>query len=96
MRQLKQLKGPSEKRDILGPAPEEILCKVPCPECQGTMVIGGLTTCPEGLPGCEVLHIGIVCKSCFSEYERPPQILAENTPEGPSLGWSVTEEISIG
>ena len=49
---------PPKPRDPLdSPAPGS------CPRCHGPVVRGPIP-CPEGKPGCCVLHYGLKCASC--------------------------------
>ncbi len=40
---------------------------IPCPRCGGTLVYGSVR-CPDGKPGCLVLHQGQTCQSCLRQF----------------------------
>lgn len=42
--------------------------ETPCPKCGGWMLRGPVR-CPDGRPGCCVIHYGFTCKQCGRQFE---------------------------
>lgn len=42
---------------------------IPCPSCGGPMTEGPIP-CPDGKPGCLVVHFGVRCTKCGKMFSR--------------------------
>ena len=63
-------KRKSNLTEVKYPIPEELKSntKEKCPHCGGEMRYGRIP-CPEGRPGCLVIHYGYRCLSCGRIYQ---------------------------
>lgn len=59
-----------ERRLNAPPAPQRIYEDGACPVCGEAKVYLSVIPCPDGIPGCAVLHYGHICDNCGAILQR--------------------------
>lgn len=57
-------------KEVIYPKPQEPAYDARlCPNCKEKKLVWGSISCPDGKPGCLVMHYGFTCDNCGKVYQ---------------------------
>lgn len=60
---------PDELKEIKFPKTEITYSDKECPSCKAKKLVHGSIPCPDGKPGCLVMHYGYTCYNCWKVFQ---------------------------